>query len=86
MNLNPQDKVPITEADFVAFYGEHEIAIDELKRLPFAVTLNLALGMEKTFCPASEETRSDETLRLKKLAEYIGAEALLPEHQYLLGE
>ena len=86
MTQNPQKNQPITVADFEMLYGECVIAIEELQRLSFPVTLNLALGMEKTFCPAPEETRTDENLRIKKLAGYVGAEALRPEHRYLLGE
>lgn len=72
---------PIDEAEFVSLYGELPVAIEGL---PVQITINTALAMEAAACTASEEKRADEAARLKQLAKFVGHEALLPEHRWLL--
>ena len=76
-------QAPITEAEFVSLYGELPVARPDL---PVQISINTALAMEQRACPASEEKRTDETARLQKLAEFVGHEALLPEHRWLLSQ
>lgn len=71
----------ITEAEFVALYGDQPVAITGA---PEGFTVSDALAMEAAFCPADPEKRSDETLRLQQLARYVGETALLPKHRWLL--
>lgn len=75
-NTAPQK---LTETEFVEKYGD-----STFKRGDLEVTLNQALEMEKMLCPADIEKRENNDLRLSYMAKMVGAEALLPEHQYLL--
>ena len=76
---------PITEAKFVEIYGNYPVQVEGLPEgLPFTPTIKWLLGMEKDFCPAKPEERSDEMKRLGRLAGYVGDTALKPEHRYLL--
>ena len=84
MTQNQQEEQPFTEANFVAIYGEYVLDNEDLKKMPFPVTLNFALDMEAEHCEVPPSQRTDETKRLRKLAEYIGPTALLPEHLHLL--
>lgn len=77
----PIKQAAVTEAEFVTIYGEYPVAIDSL---PVQVTINHALAMEASYCPATPDKRTDEVLRLTQLAKYVGRKALLPEHQWLL--
>lgn len=77
------EKQTIDEATFVVVYGEYPVALDGLVK---PITVNVALGLEASFCPASEDKRSDEAARLRQLAKYVGQGALLPEHQWLLAK
>lgn len=72
---------PIDEAEFVSLYGELPVAIPGL---PVEITINTALAMEAAACTATEKQRADEAARLKQLAKFVGHEALLPEHRWLL--
>ncbi len=77
------DQSFISEAEFISVYGERPVAIEGL---PIAITINTALAMEAAACTATEEQRADETARLKQLAKFVGHEALMPEHRWLLSQ
>lgn len=83
MSNATSENQPINEPDFVAIYGEYPVS---LEGLPKPITVNFALSMEDAFCTASPEARSDEAARLKRLAGFVGRQALKPEHQWLLPE
>lgn len=83
MTTPTPENQPITEPEFVAVYGEYPIQVEGLARI---ITVNTAVAMEAAFCTASIEERSDERTRLSQLAKFVGHEALLPEHQWLLPE
>lgn len=70
----------MTEAEFLAIYGDYPIAIGE----DLKISLNFAVALEATHCPAPPEKRADEELRLQRLVRYVGHEALLPEHRWLV--
>jgi len=80
-NQNEVTNHYLTEADFVATYGDNQVT---LPGVPADFTVKDALAMESAFCPADPEKRADERLRLEQLAKYVGESALLPEHRWLM--
>jgi hypothetical protein len=76
--MNSQKQIPQLE-EFVTLYGDSHVKLGT-----FELTLNDALAMEASFCPADPEKREDPEARLQYLAKLVGEQTLLPEHRFLL--